>query len=121
MTLPMSKTMDELEQWMKYNAPESWLTGYDVAEMALKELISMRQQLDRLSIHIENHETAPIAAIMRYWRNSSYDVRRAKANGYATEMFDDDDALIEEWVNAMEYAQKSDAYSDAWTSADINE
>lgn len=38
-------TIQELEQWLKDNAPEEWFSGYDVAEGALKALRNYRNDI----------------------------------------------------------------------------
>jgi hypothetical protein len=73
----------------------------------LVDLHKLEKELDDVTFNLRSQlDAIPIAAIVRYWRNSNYDVRRANANECTTEMFDDDDALIEDWVNAMEGASQ---------------
>lgn len=74
-------------------------------EIISAEVAYIETQMQALRDAKRQLDAIPIAAIVRYWRNSNYDVRRANANGCTPEMFDDDDALIEEWVNAMENLQ----------------
>lgn len=101
--------MGAIEQ-IKYENSEYRRTYEEMYEGRLKKL-----QLTLWKSELRNHaetrdlraqrDAIPVAAIVRYWRNSNYDARQANANGYTPEMFDDDDALIEEWVNAMENVQ----------------
>ena len=75
-----------------------------MSEIISAEAAYIKEQMQALRDAQLKLEIIPVAAIVRYWRNSNYDAHRANVNGCTPEMFDDDDATIEAWVYTMESA-----------------
>lgn len=47
---------DNLEGWLKDNAPDAWLTGVDVADSALIALRECCQTIDRLRAQLDDRD-----------------------------------------------------------------